>query len=383
MLEWTGERFLPWIEDATIAYEHLHRYAFASQFVEGKRVLDLATGEGYGASLLSRRATSVTGIDLDEATIHHASNKYDRPNLSFMVGDITQVPILDSQHFDIIVCFETIEHIAKHGLLLDEIKRLLIKDGLLIISTPNKTVYTEESGVDNPFHINELDLQSLSRLLDQHFKKTYLLGQRVVYNSNIWPIPTKTMEEEREITTHLVEKQSEFTLAKIDQRIPRYFIAIATNGSFTSNPQESILVDMSDALIKQSRAHTHSLEKELKTRADHAGQLDDHIRSQEKSLSRQAEQVQSLEKELKIRADHTIQLDDHIRSQEKSLSSRAEQVQSLEKELKIRADHTIQLDDHIRAMKNDPAWKVLNALSKILIPKNSRRRNLYDRWKNS
>jgi hypothetical protein len=42
MLEWTGERFLPWIEGAQINYEHLHRYAFAAQFVKGKKVLDLA-----------------------------------------------------------------------------------------------------------------------------------------------------------------------------------------------------------------------------------------------------------------------------------------------------------------------------------------------------
>ena len=57
MLEWTGERFLPWMEGAHIHYEHLHRYAFAAQLVKGKKkVLDVTCGEGYGSYMLSKEA---------------------------------------------------------------------------------------------------------------------------------------------------------------------------------------------------------------------------------------------------------------------------------------------------------------------------------------
>ena len=42
MLEWTGERYLPWLEDPYIGYEHLHRYAYATQFAGNKRVLDFS-----------------------------------------------------------------------------------------------------------------------------------------------------------------------------------------------------------------------------------------------------------------------------------------------------------------------------------------------------
>ena len=66
LLEPTGERYLPWLEEASIGYEHLHRYAYATQFVKNKRVLDLASGEGYGSYLLAKTAKSVTGIDIDE-----------------------------------------------------------------------------------------------------------------------------------------------------------------------------------------------------------------------------------------------------------------------------------------------------------------------------
>src|ERR1700681_1706522 len=111
MLEWTGERFLPWIKESTIAYEHLHRYAYASTLVKDKRVLDLASGEGYGSNMLAASAQSVVGIDIDESVVGHATQKYSGKNLRFISGSITAVPIPDDHSFDVIVCFEAIEHI--------------------------------------------------------------------------------------------------------------------------------------------------------------------------------------------------------------------------------------------------------------------------------
>jgi len=110
-LEDTGERFLPWNEISDIYFEHLHRYAFASKFTFDKKVLDLACGEGYGVNILARNAKSVTGIDYDEKVISHAKNKYRQKNIEFLKGSITDVPIKDSKLFDVIVCFEAIEHV--------------------------------------------------------------------------------------------------------------------------------------------------------------------------------------------------------------------------------------------------------------------------------
>jgi 2-polyprenyl-3-methyl-5-hydroxy-6-metoxy-1,4-benzoquinol methylase len=69
-LPFTGERFVPGTK-GEIWIEHWHRYHFASRWVAGKRVLDVACGEGYGAALLARRAAHVTGVDLSAAAIEH------------------------------------------------------------------------------------------------------------------------------------------------------------------------------------------------------------------------------------------------------------------------------------------------------------------------
>ena len=75
MLEWTGERFLPWINESALAYEHLHRYAYAAALVKGKRVLDLACGEGYGSKMLAETASSAVTFRKDTITWESISRR--------------------------------------------------------------------------------------------------------------------------------------------------------------------------------------------------------------------------------------------------------------------------------------------------------------------
>src|SRR5688572_10613696 len=188
MLEWTGERFVPWAKEAAVAYEHLHRYIWASSLVKDKRVLDLASGEGYGADLLARHASSVCGVDIAEDVIRHAAEKYTRPNLQFLKGSITRVPLSENHSFDVIVCFEAIEHIKDHDELLQEIKRLLKPSGLCLVSTPNKEIYSGGQEPPNPFHVKELNFEEFNSLLNRYFSSVSYLGQHVHPVSSMWPL---------------------------------------------------------------------------------------------------------------------------------------------------------------------------------------------------
>lgn len=113
------------ISDLNIgATEHLHRYAIASEFIDNKIVLDIASGEGYGSYLFTKKAKQVIGIDISSEAISHASEKYKKENLTFKIGSITNIPI-EKSSIDVVVSFETLEHIYEEGMLL-EIKRVLI-----------------------------------------------------------------------------------------------------------------------------------------------------------------------------------------------------------------------------------------------------------------
>ena len=72
MLQWTGERFLPGVE-GDIVVEHLHRYHAVGELVDGLQVLDVACGEGYGSTILARRAASVIGVDISVEAVAHAT----------------------------------------------------------------------------------------------------------------------------------------------------------------------------------------------------------------------------------------------------------------------------------------------------------------------
>jgi SAM-dependent methyltransferase len=184
-MEFTGERFTPECE-REIWYEHLHRYAFAAPLVRGCTVLDAACGEGYGAALLARSAARVEGVDVASEAVAHARRRYaDRKNLGFHESDVTRLPF-DDDHFDRVVSFETLEHLEAQDAMLTEFRRVLKPDGVLLISSPDRAVYTDRHGNDNPFHVRELYRDEFEALLGRHFPAVRLLGQKLLFHSAIW-----------------------------------------------------------------------------------------------------------------------------------------------------------------------------------------------------
>ena len=183
-LTFTGERFLPEVRGA-IWYEHWHRYAAVVPLAAGKRVLDAACGEGYGSFLLSGTAARVSGVDVSAEAIAHARQRYARANLEFVAGSVTQLP-LPSASIDLIVSFETIEHLHEQREMLAEFRRVLVAGGVLVISSPNRPVYNEGGGIENHFHVRELDRAELAALLTPLFPRQDWYAQRVLAQSALW-----------------------------------------------------------------------------------------------------------------------------------------------------------------------------------------------------
>lgn len=183
-LEFTGERMTTGLGSVHGVIEHLHRYAIAQKITKNKVVLDIASGEGYGSFLLSKNAAKVFGVDIDEGSINHAKVKYAASkNIEFSVGSTDAIPLEDSS-VDVVISFETIEHHDKHNLMMKEVSRVLKTDGVLLISSPEKSIYSKRDP-NNPYHIRELTLNEFSDLLKRNFKNVKLFNQRFVIGSLI------------------------------------------------------------------------------------------------------------------------------------------------------------------------------------------------------
>ena len=167
------ERMVPDEAHARIFWEHIARYRFAKDFVSGKRVLDIACGEGYGAAALVKAgAASVTGVDISPEICEHARRRY---GLDARTGDAQAIPLPD-RSIDLVVSFETIEHVDAPATFLGECARVLVPEGTLIVSTPNRPVYSGKGG-QNPFHRLEFDEGEFVDLLCSRFRTVRLYTQ--------------------------------------------------------------------------------------------------------------------------------------------------------------------------------------------------------------
>jgi SAM-dependent methyltransferase len=183
-LQFTGERFTPECV-REIWYEHFHRYVLAGELTAGKRVLDAACGEGYGSAHLARTAKTVIGVDISQESIAHASERYQAGNLEFQLADVCNLPFKDNE-FECIVSFETLEHLEDQSGLLKEFRRVLEPGGFLLISSPDKAVYSDRHQHKNEFHVRELYRDELETLLAGQFPARRLLRQKLVFHSAIW-----------------------------------------------------------------------------------------------------------------------------------------------------------------------------------------------------
>lgn len=177
------ERLVPGETGGTVYSEHMGRYEFASRFVKNLRVLDVACGAGYGAPVLcAAGARSYLGLDISDEALRIAERRYrTSENIKFSRADACSLPELARGSFDMVVSFETIEHLRDPERFLARIKDVLAPSGILIISTPNRSVYDPTGGrgrrPTNPFHIQEWTAREFVLLLRRSFSVDSVLGQ--------------------------------------------------------------------------------------------------------------------------------------------------------------------------------------------------------------
>ncbi|SFA83221.1 Glycosyltransferase, GT2 family [Amycolatopsis marina] len=380
LIEWTGERCVPWTPDIQVIYEHYHRYAFALRFTEGKRVLDLASGEGYGCALMAAKASSVVGLEIDPVTVEHARANYPLGNLSFEVGSITDPDALaDAAPFDVITCFEAIEHVAEQDQLLELVRNRLAPSGVLLCSTPDVAVYTEDHGNENPFHVHELHEDEFHDLLSARFGNVVVLRQNVAVGSLIHD--NASAGSVRETEAHSLRSRQGQDWA-VEAGAPHtYLLAIASDKEIDA-PTTSVLVDPDLTLVAsaaeragaEQRKETEQVRGELTTRLTEAAAREHELTDERDAALHRAHLTREEHRRVAAEADRLRRKNEHDDVRLNWLTGNLADLRRTVHELAtenatLRAEHS--------AMAQRMIGRYRSTIERVA-PRGTRRRNAYE-----
>lgn len=315
-----GERLIPAQMQEDVEIEHWHRYALAAKFTAGKRVLDIASGEGYGSALLAEDAVHVVGVDISKEAITHAQNAYRRSNLVFKIGTCASIPLPDSS-VDVVVSFETLEHHDQHVKMLQEIKRVVVPGGLCIISTPDRIIYSEQANYKNPFHVKELSTAEFDEIIGSFFEKYEIFGQNYSTGSLVLPLDKNRRIEFQHLTQSTLGAPPTFCAWK-----PKYLVAIASDSeipavqsSFLENTHFLKSHTEEVARIEQLIANTTQTAK-TETEA-YKSAMQDRIRERDSALKALEDMTRERDETLAVIAVTNAALQDRIHEHESVLQA--------------------------------------------------------------
>lgn len=262
LVDWTGERCVPWTPDVQVAYEHFHRYLWAARVVEGRRVLDLGSGEGFGAAILAESAESVVGVDVDARTVEHCQLNYQRGNLEFELGTAVDLSKHASGSFSAVVAFEIIEHVREQSQVVSEVARVLSGDGILAISTPDRRIYSGADGSRNPFHEHELESDEFIALLEEQFSHVAMWGQRTITGSHFNAVSgVRPQSASPDAGDFFLERAGdEWQVA--NDAVPMYMVVLASNVPLPAYPRTSTLADCGLELMRIKERDTLAVSRE-------------------------------------------------------------------------------------------------------------------------
>ncbi len=356
--EFTGERFVPGQGGVQLAYEHLHRYLFSLRLACGRRVLDVASGSGYGAGILAKVARHVWAVDIDGPTVALARRTVRDENVCFINADGGRLPLRDGT-VDMIVAFEVIEHVLDQQGMIRELARVLVPGGLALISTPNKAVYSDARKYVNPFHLREFYRDEFVDLLHAGFAFVRLLHQQVRAGSLISSDGASARTGEI-LTGPLPGREGSETA-------PMYFVACCGNRAEERPPEDSAYFDPADSMFREWKLREIEAATEIERLNQEVARLGRWGQDLDGQLSQKSAELTNLQEragfEVKSR-DETIRrlqaeldmevtrrdqiIGDLQRRLAREVTQREEQVRKLQEEFEERTKWALSLQDDVR-----------------------------------
>jgi len=276
-IEDTGERMIPAYHKGHMVFgEHIVRYEAAKDLVNNKVILDIASGSGYGTSILSTSAKKAYGVDVDPVAIKYAKNNYEDKNTSFKLGDGSVIPF-DDDFFDVIISFVTIEHISKYEEFVQEVSRVLKPSGLFILSTPNDIEFPE----GNHYHVHEFVEEELDKLVGKYFKNTRKYYQTTwLYNM---------LSEKKLLDSEWTEEIRTTQTAPTSTKHALYFFLLCSNRKITESiaPLSAISEHWSARILEEN-------DKSIREHIEEQGKVIAHLENKLTNISKRYRHIESL-----------------------------------------------------------------------------------------
>jgi ubiquinone/menaquinone biosynthesis C-methylase UbiE len=341
--EFTGERVIPGQVNDDLWAEHVARYALATRFAQGRRVLDLGCGTGYGTADLAQVASAAVGVDLAPDAISYALRHF--PSVRFLECSASAVPFPPAS-FDLVTAFEVIEHLQDWRALLAEAQRVLDPNGLLIVSTPNKRYYAEaraKSG-PNPFHEHEFEFQEFQTALREFFPHVQILFQDRVEAFAFYDGTSSDKNQKSRTEADLARPSG-------DPESANFFIGIC---SCAPLPELSsfLYVPRAANLLREREEHIRLLEQELaqvrawlhETTADR-NRLQEHLESEQ---ARAHQIITELNEELRRNTEWALDIDHRLTAKGAELAETVRLLDRAEATVVERTEWARRLDSQLQ-----------------------------------
>jgi len=287
-LQFDGERFVPGAA-VEISYHHWLRYFFALQFAQDKRVLDVASGEGYGAAFLASRALRVDGFDLNDDAVKHATRVYgDDARLSFTCSGIDSFfHGASAASYDLVTAFEIIEHVDERSqlALLEGIHKVLAPGGVAIISSPDKQLYSDVRLQKNPFHVREMYREEFKSLLARVFPAVRMFEQLTYTGSALFDSGATRASLCEMAWTDLLRLKGRCQAGV--RGGGEYLVAVVSKEPLQAMPESSVMLDRARKLIGEE---VYAKQVEL----DHLRQSEQHLRDLVEDLQKQNAEIRKV-----------------------------------------------------------------------------------------
>ena len=312
-----------------------------------------------------RWLAAVVGVDIDAQSVRFANENYARHNLSFASGSATQIPITNAA-VDVVVSFETIEHFAEHDAFLREIKRVLKPDGVLLMSSPDRDVYSKGEPTQNPFHIKELDKAEFHSLIKTYFAHAEFGCQKAAAGSLILPETDSRMDIA--IPVQVFDRGSSAHLEQsVGVQKAVYLLAVASDGALPvirwGAYQDVSYVRRLLNELDAKNAEVNQFAAELEERVAETARLSDQLSD---AISAAREQQAARTAEAAETARLSDQLSDAISAAREQQAARTAEVNALRHQLEQAHKGLAAAKRSLAEIKRSFSWRATRPLRAIV-----------------